>query len=110
MTSPFPGMDPYLEYHWGDVHAALITYARDQIQPRLPRDLRARMQERLLVRPTEDEGRDMVPDVRVVERPRLGRNGGVVAVEAEGVAEPLIYLLDERQTETFVEIVDAKTR
>ncbi|MGO9470092.1 MAG: DUF4058 family protein, partial [Isosphaeraceae bacterium] len=20
MKSPFPGMDPYLERHWGDVH------------------------------------------------------------------------------------------
>ena len=33
MASPFPGMDPYLEQFWGDVHHALITYARDQLQP-----------------------------------------------------------------------------
>ncbi|MDP6358110.1 MAG: DUF4058 family protein, partial [Planctomycetota bacterium] len=23
MPSPFPGMDPYLEYFWRDVHTAL---------------------------------------------------------------------------------------
>ena len=40
MKSPFPGMDPYLERHWGDVHQALVTYIRDQLQPSLPDDLR----------------------------------------------------------------------
>jgi len=49
MESPFPGMDPYLEQHWPDVHHRLVTYACDQIQPRLPRQLRARMQERVFV-------------------------------------------------------------
>jgi hypothetical protein len=24
--SPFPGMDPYLELHWRDVHLALVVY------------------------------------------------------------------------------------
>ena len=41
MKSPFPGMDPYLERHWGDVHQALVTYIRDQLQASLPDDLRA---------------------------------------------------------------------
>ena len=45
MPSPFPGMDPFLEAHWGDVHAALTIYARDQIQPRLPSDLVASVEE-----------------------------------------------------------------
>ena len=40
MTSPFPGMDPYLEQHWGDVHQAFITYLRDTLQLRLPANLR----------------------------------------------------------------------
>ena len=39
MASPFPGMDPYLERFWGDVHSRLVTYACDQIQERLPVDL-----------------------------------------------------------------------
>jgi hypothetical protein len=46
MASPFPGMDPYLERFWRDVHASLITYARDQLQDRLPTDLIARIEER----------------------------------------------------------------
>ena len=39
MKSPFPGMDPYLEQSWRDVHAALIIYSRDQLQSQLPEDL-----------------------------------------------------------------------
>jgi hypothetical protein len=35
MKSPFPGMDPYLEQHWLDVHHRLATYARDQLQRKL---------------------------------------------------------------------------
>ena len=27
MKSPFPGMDPYLEVRWGDLHTRLIVYA-----------------------------------------------------------------------------------
>ncbi|MEJ7593644.1 MAG: DUF4058 family protein [Planctomycetaceae bacterium] len=32
--SPFPGMDPFLEPFWGDVHASLIVYMRS-ITPEL---------------------------------------------------------------------------
>ncbi len=41
MASPFPGMDPYLEAHWRDVHARLIIYASDALQVLLPGSLRA---------------------------------------------------------------------
>lgn len=43
MTSPFPGMDPYLEGHPGDVLASLTVYAADAINPQLPDDLVARV-------------------------------------------------------------------
>jgi hypothetical protein len=39
MASPFPGMDPYLERYWRDVHHRLVTYGCDQLQSRLPDDL-----------------------------------------------------------------------
>lgn len=67
MPSPFPGMDPYLEPHWGDVHQSLITYARDQLNGRLPRPLRARTEERVFVEQGEGEGRSRYPDVRVLD-------------------------------------------
>lgn len=47
MKSPFPGMDPYLEVHWGDWHTSFVVYGRDQLQPQLPAGLFARAEERL---------------------------------------------------------------
>lgn len=47
MKSPFPGMDPYLEAYWGDVHQRLVMYLSDAIQVNLPVDLRSRVEERV---------------------------------------------------------------
>jgi hypothetical protein len=99
-------MDPYLEQFWGDVHARLIIYACDQLQSMLPRDLRARVQERVFVDSPQQGERDVYPDVRVVER---GRGPAVTATLPAGVAvaQPLILqLADEPVTETFIEIID----
>ena len=73
MKSPFPGMDPYLEEHWGDVHHRFITYACDQLQELLPGDLRARVEERVFVEADIPVRRVFVPDVRVYEVPPKSR-------------------------------------
>ena len=79
MKSPFPGMDPYLEQHWGDVHQAFITYLRDALQLRLPAGLRARMQERVYIELPEEGRHESYPDVRVFEYPgRRSEKGEVV--------------------------------
>src|SRR3989442_15534769 len=87
MPSPFPGMDPYLEQHWGDVHSSLVIYARNQLQKVLPKDLRARVEERVVVtglgRP-----RSLFPDVRVIETERASRrplSGAADVAVAEAV-------------------------
>src|ERR1700676_2877218 len=68
MPSPFPGMDPYLEAHWRDVHASLIIYARDALQGVLPSALRARVEESVLLETPRGLGdHPLFPDVRVVE-------------------------------------------
>ncbi len=108
MPSPFPGMDPYLEKHWGDVHSSLVTYARDQLQKVLPDDLRARVEERVIVAGLE-RPRSFYPDVRVIDAERKVRrptNGAVAAA----VAEPLVIQLpDEPETQRFIEIRDIST-
>ena len=106
MPSPFPGMDPYLEQHWGDVHSSLVIYARNQLQKVLPKDLRARVEERVVVtglgRP-----RSFFPDVRVIETERTARRPLSGAADV-AVAEPVIIELpDEPETQTFVEIRQA---
>lgn len=106
MQSPFPGMDPYLEQHWGDVHHRLITYASDQLQARLPEDLRARVEERVFVEDYEGEARDIYPDVRVLERGQ-GKTAVPKTAEVLAVAEPLVINLnDEPVTQGYIEIID----
>lgn len=105
--SPFPGMDPWLERHWGDIHASIITYARDQLQDKLPPGLRARMQERVFVEFPDDVPRQVVyPDLRVVER-AAGSNA-TETIATLDAAEPLIvHLQNEPVTESYIEIVEA---
>ena len=106
MPSPFPGMDPYLEKHWGDVHHRLVTYACDSLQGHLPSDLLARVEERVYVESPVGRERTIFPDVRVItggaRKRRTPRLNGAV-----GVAEPLIIQLpDEPVTEGYIEIID----
>jgi hypothetical protein len=109
--NPFPGMNPYLEQRWGDVHAALVTYARDRLQEELPDDLRARMQERVFIETEADPAgahRSMYPDVHVYERPHGGAAGHKAGAAA--VADPvLIHIPAAQVNESYIEIVDARS-
>ncbi len=106
MPSPFPGMDPYLESHWGDIHHSLITYARDQLQPVLPPGLRARVEERVFVESSVGRERTLVPDLRVLERSRRRKGNGKLRSTQPGLAfaEPLLLELDEPVTQGYIEI------
>ncbi len=115
MKSPFPGMDPYLEEHWRDVHHSFLTYARDEMQDHLPANLRARLEERVFVEPDEGPGRGIYPDVRVVEYPsRRGAAPSPVTDSDDAQAESSVALADsivihgesEPATEGYIEIID----
>ena len=109
MSNPFPGMNPYLEACWGDVHSSLVLYARDVLRPGLPGDLYARVEERVFVETLDEMHGILVPDVRVVELPRRSHR----PPQTEGglaIAEPIIVdMPDPEITETFIEIRDAGT-
>lgn len=113
-TSPFPGMDPFLEQDWLDVHAALITYMRDQLQVQLPQDLCARMESRVLVEDDfGDEQGERHPDVRVVEV--QGSQGATAVLDLPRLnsIEPdvvLVQVRSEPATQRYIEIVDSQTR
>src|SRR4051794_11244537 len=55
MLSPFPGMDPYLEEFWGDVHHSMITHSAAAIQRKLSPGLFARIDVREFVEPARGE-------------------------------------------------------
>lgn len=113
MDNPFPGMDPWMEDQWGDAHASLITYARDQLRERLPSGLRARIQERVFLETAVGEGRNLYPDLRVIERvaSRQPTRGSPAATQGgTAIAEPLIIdLADEPVTQGYIEIQDPKS-
>src|SRR5436309_2366372 len=106
MPSPFPGMDPYLEDHWRDVHTSLVIYIRDALQEVMPASLRSRVEERVVFEtPQGLAEEDRYPDVRVVEfhpqgpRPRQA--------DGTAVAEPILLEAEtEPLTEPYIEIID----
>ena len=109
MKSPFPGMDPYLETRWGDVHASLIIYARDLLNRSLPPGLLARSEVRAIVSAVEFDGRDIIPDVSVIERglsePSTHGTDGVALADS-------LCLVLEAATEIkqrYLEIRDARS-
>jgi hypothetical protein len=110
MPSPFPGMDPYLEAHWRDVHARLVIYTSDALQGVLPPSMRARVEESVLLEtPTGIADHPLYPDVRVVE---YTEKRGLAKRPYAGiaVAEPLLVATkSEPVTEPFLEIIDRET-
>ena len=114
MKSPFPGMDPYLERYWGDVHQKLITYSSDALQMALPRSLLARTEERVfLMDNSGDRPRFRVPDTFIYEdlNPKWkGGAGGTSVMEPEAeveIASMMTFKYKEEITEGFIEIREA---
>jgi hypothetical protein len=110
MPSPFPGMDPYLEAHWRDVHASLVVYASDALQGLLPGWLRARIDERVLLEMLEGlADHPFVPGVRVIEY-AAKRGLGARLKPGAAVAGPVLVEAEpESVTEPFLEIIDRAT-
>jgi hypothetical protein len=106
MKSPFPGMDPYLELRWQDVHHRLINYACDLIGSDLPLDLVARVQERAYIE--MEEGQIVInPDVQVVEHREIELNGAESSQGGVAVAEPIVVRISrEPIRQGYITIVD----
>ena len=107
MSSPFPGLDPWLEQYCGDVHTAFMVYARDLLNEQLPADLQARVEEELAINgDTADASNFGRTDVAVVEPE--GRLVASAEAAAGAVATPVLIPLDqEPQTWRRLEIVDS---
>jgi Protein of unknown function (DUF4058) len=111
MNSPFPGMDPYLEQFWGDIHSRLVLYACDQLEDQLPGKLIARVEERLVVEGVDEDNRNIFPDVRISEQSALTADGGVAVMEGTTATEPIIVrYTSEPATETFINLFEPGTR
>jgi hypothetical protein len=88
IRSPFPGMDPYLESYWGDVHSAMAGYIRDGLNPRLPAGLIARTEVYVGLYVEDDRQAVFNPDVSITDSDFDRETSGGLAV---AVAEPKLY-------------------
>ena len=113
---PFPGMDPYLEPHWLDVHTALVGETRRFLNRTLPRGLVARGEERVAVESNDELARRIGQDVRVFSPSTAdpdGPKGGVVieapyklVVEYDPIIERSVRIIDQHgQLVTVIEFV-----
>lgn len=110
MAGPFPGMDPWLENSslWPGVHASLIIYLRDQLQPLLRPHYIAAVDERVFVTKI---CREIIPDV--VIRPRSAQpSAGATAIleppapSADVDDAVVLELIDHEYHEPFIRILD----
>src|SRR3954463_3753700 len=97
--NPFPGMNPYLQNSWSDVHTTLIGYLRDALSPELPPDLTARAEERITVASGGEDPRGRRVDVAVLETwrdgfPPLWTPEEESVGSAVSVDEPLVFMGD----------------
>ena len=107
MRSPFPGMDPFLERHWQDIHSRFMVYASTQLNSQLPAELLARVEESIAVETDDERTRVIYPDISVVEQPNsfLGSQLEPVSV---AVADPFeVPLPLEAPPQRRLEIIDA---
>ncbi len=128
--NPFPGMNPYLETAWPDMHARLIVETCNVLGETLPADLTARAEEAVAIDgvPTDD-GRSVRADAAVVQREswrfgvppawKPGEHtgvGGVVAAEPEyfSVEDSLNRWVEIRtaggEVVTIIEVISPSNR
>jgi hypothetical protein len=114
MSSPFPGMDPYLEDPavWEEFHHVFITECMYFLSDRLPNSYIAKINERVeLVSRSDAAAAQYLPDVAMLhERPVHQRQAseptaraGVVAVAIAPVTIPSVESLEVR--EGYIEIL-----
>ena len=117
MPSPFPGMDPYLEPFWLDIHASMNIYIRDDLASQLPPGLVARAEQRVYLEEPGEERRVVSPDDSIhLNTTWDGRSGwsvhdegGVAVAETSDVA--VLYKVPPRKIrETLIEVLDASKR
>ena len=100
--SPFPGMDPYLEQYWEDVHFRLIGNAADALFDQLPSGLIARVDQRVYVDEEGEPTSVRKPDVRVVESPVAWEQRPAQYAPGETAVPVLLEVEVDPVTERFI--------
>lgn len=109
MKSPFPGMDPYLEARWSDVHVTLIGLIKEALQPAvMSRGLRARSEERVLLETEEEQPLTSYrSDVAVVDLgPRVTAPGSAGEAALATIEPVRIGFYEGPVLDRFIHIID----
>jgi hypothetical protein len=110
-TSPFPGMDPYLEdpAEWSTVHTLLISAIGEQLVQQVRPHYSVKIEQRVYIL-TPDEQRDyaIVPDVVMIQRQALA----ATMSRAAGITQPTLVepLVNIEIRERYIEILDRRRR
>lgn len=110
-SSPFPGMDPYLEspHGWADVHARLIAAIGDYLSERILPAFFVRIEERVYITAPGDPDRQAIePDVSI-----LRESGVRFAAAGAGITPPVLIERTDLEPEIhdrFLTIVDTAGR
>lgn len=110
MSSPFPGMDPFLEEPavWSSVHVRLINAISDYLSPRLLPHFFVDIQQHVyLVTPDDIPGDPIIPDVYIVRTQMGGKSPAAATIMPPTLVEPLYELALH---EAYIEIRDKRSR
>src|SRR5581483_2163444 len=113
MSSPFPGMDPYLEPPalWSDFYARFITYWNDALSDCLPSNYEARIDEKVrLVEVTLPRQKRVEPDVAVSQSERSRFPSPAPAGVATLEPVTLALVIEEETHERHIEILHRPDR
>jgi hypothetical protein len=100
-------MDPWLEQPtvWSGLHASLIIYMRDALQPLVSPRYVAAVEERVYVAATE---RVIAPDLSVrTSQPTASQPGGIAVLEPDDAV--ILETMDDEIHEPYLEILDRDT-
>lgn len=113
--NPFPGMNPFMEKRWSDVHVRLMAYIADGLVEEVPLDLSVRAEERVMLEtPVGERDRVYRADVSVSEISEAWKRGlppvwqpkdSNAGADLLAVAEPEI-ITSREETERWIEIRD----
>ena len=110
-SSPFPGMDPFLEdpTEWGGVHLRLINSISDQLAALVQPNFSVKIEQHVyLITPEESRTQQIVPDVYLIETPPQATwAGAAVGIMVPTIVEP-IY--EAEITERWIEVRDKRDR
>lgn len=110
-TSPFPGMDPFLEdpTEWGGVHTRLMNSISDQLAALVQPNFSVKIEQYVyLITADEARSQQIAPDVYLVETlPQTAWPGAALGIATPTLVEPLYEL---EVTERWIEIRDKRDR